>query len=81
MGRWPRRRVIHLAAIVGMLCINAPASAAASSPERPKLEVTLEVLRPFTYEGEPLLVRIAVFNTGTLPTPTAGASISWAAWA
>jgi len=65
--------MFHLAAIVGMLCINVPASAAAaSSPERPKLEITLEVLRPFTYEGEPLLVRIAVFNTGDAPYTNSG---------
>src|SRR5262245_3255669 len=40
---------------------------AAEAQARGKLEPTLEVLRPFTYEGEPPLVRIAVFNTGDAP--------------
>ncbi|HKY32976.1 MAG TPA: peptidylprolyl isomerase [Candidatus Polarisedimenticolia bacterium] len=31
------------------------------------LQATLEILKPFTYEGDPLLVRLAVFNTTDKP--------------
>jgi len=57
-----------LAALVACIALQgAMPLRAADPPARGKLEPTLEVLRPFTYEGEPLLVRIAVFNTGDAP--------------
>jgi peptidyl-prolyl cis-trans isomerase B (cyclophilin B) len=57
---------------MGVMVITGAARAAAEPAERPKLEMTLEVLRPFTYEGEPLLVRIGVFNTGAAPYVNSG---------
>src|SRR5262249_29971610 len=56
--------------------VLAPGGAAAGlaglagyrAEEKPRaLQATLEILRPFTYEGEPLMVRVAVFNTGDQP--------------
>jgi cyclophilin family peptidyl-prolyl cis-trans isomerase len=55
------------AAVMALIAATGGAWAADPPAERPKLEMTLEVLRPFTYEGEPLLVRIGVFNTGNAP--------------
>src|SRR5262245_20341850 len=53
------------AALVG-LGITAEASAEGAKASD-KLQATLEVIRPFTYLGDPLLVRVAVFNTSTEP--------------
>jgi len=43
--------------------IRAEEEKTASKP----LQATLEILKPFTYSGDPLLVRLAVFNTGDTP--------------
>src|SRR5262249_44599857 len=61
----PRHRrtaaALALAAIAGL-----SAGGAAQEKSRP-LQATLEILRPFTYQGEPPLVRVAVFNTSEQP--------------
>lgn len=71
MGAWLKGRRAGAAAM-GMVLIAGAAWAAAPPAERPKLEMTLEILRPFTYEGEPVLVRIGVFNTGSAPYVNSG---------
>ena len=68
-GLWTRRAVLTLAGIVGLIALVTPGLPAAEAQGKGRLEPTLEVLRPFTYEGDPLLVRIAVFNTGDQPWP------------
>ncbi|MGH9869118.1 MAG: peptidylprolyl isomerase [Candidatus Polarisedimenticolia bacterium] len=61
-------KVAVVAAIAGSMALQGVMPLRAAEPQgRGKLEPTLEVLRPFTYEGEPLLVRIAIFNTGDAP--------------
>ena len=61
--------VAVIAGLAGPAAYSAPpAPPAPASEEKPRaLQATLEVLRPFTYEGEPLMVRVAVFNTGDQP--------------
>jgi len=65
---WFRHR-IRLAvagALTLALAAALPAPAAEADKTRP-LQATLEILRPFTYEGDPLMVRVAVFNTSEQP--------------
>lgn len=63
------RSILALAALAA-LWVQAPARAA--EDKAGPLKATLEVLRPFTYEGEPLLVRVAVFNTSDHPYDNSG---------
>jgi len=58
------KSLILIAALVPCLALTS----AATTEEKPRpLQATLEILRPFTYEGDPLMVRVAVFNTGEQP--------------
>lgn len=61
----------HRAATGGaLLCLVASATGpidaaeAGSGKAAAALQATLEILSPFTYAGDPLMVRLAVFNTG-----------------
>ena len=65
-------RCARLAAVLTLAATALPAGVApraqtAPAPSGKPLQATLEVLRPFVYEGEPLLVRVAVFNTTEQP--------------
>ncbi len=56
-----------------LAAVLAPsASIAQEKPDRAGLEATIEVLRPFAYEGEELLVRVTVTNTAEKPFESAG---------
>jgi cyclophilin family peptidyl-prolyl cis-trans isomerase len=45
----------------------APAAARAQESKRFSLQTTIEILRPFTYSGDPVMVRLGIFNTGDKP--------------
>jgi len=45
----------------------APPSGGSAEEKPHVLQATLEVLRPFSYEGDPLMVRVAIFNTSDQP--------------
>jgi len=61
--------IIHLrvALCAALLALGSLPGAPVAQEAAGKLQPTLEILRPFTYEGDPLLVRVAVFNTGDRP--------------
>lgn len=63
------RRTARLAGVllVGLGVMTGVAAEGGKATD--KLQATLEVIRPFTYLGEPLLVRVAVFNTSGEPIP------------
>lgn len=56
-----------MAAILASSCSMTPARAADAKEAAPAMQATLELLRTFSYAGDPLLVRLAVFNTGESP--------------
>jgi len=66
--RWARRAAAAAVCFTMVICGLAVGALGAeeSAPSSP-LQATLEILKPFTYVGDPLLVRIAVFNTGDKP--------------
>ncbi len=67
-------RTFHRAAAAALVSVTLLAALPAGitraeeakTPAEP-LQATLEILKPFTYAGDPLLVRLAVFNTGDKP--------------
>ncbi len=52
---------------IGAGPLPGPGLLAQEPPAGGGLQATLEVLRPFVYEGDPLVVRVAIFNTTEQP--------------
>ncbi len=68
------RRAASLAAFLSVLAGTAPPVLARQQGQAtaPALQATLEVQRPYVYEGEPLLVRVMILNTRAEAYPNAG---------